>query len=357
MSMTFEGLLDTITAIDTQLARRAKVAVNTSLTLRNWLFGYYIEEYARRGVDRARYGDRLMSELASTLSSKGASRCDRSALYRYRSFYLAYPGLAVALSARLLPEEAVEIVATMSPQSAAAAERLLSQLSYSHFEQLVRIDNPDKRAFYQRHCLEGGWSVRTLKRQIASLYFERTALSTDKATLRSQTAAAAEEAAPTIAIRDPYIFEFLGLRPAEVMGESDLEDALLDKLQSVLLELGHGFCFEARQKSILIGETLKFVDLIFYHRILKCHILVELKTGKFTHENIGQLNTYVSWYADNEMTEGDNPPIGLLLCTEKDQTVVKYALAGISNQLFVSRYQLALPTAEELRGMLGEVFA
>ena len=136
------------------------------------------------------------------------------------------------------------------------------------------------------------------------------------------------------------------------MGESDLEDALLNKLQAFLLELGHGFCFEARQKRILMGDTHNFVDLVFYHRVLKCHVLVELKVDRFTHEHIGQLNTYVSWYAENEMTEGDSPPIGLLLCTEKDSTVVKYALAGMSNQLFVSRYQVALPSPEEIQEAL-----
>ena len=141
------------------------------------------------------------------------------------------------------------------------------------------------------------------------------------------------------------------------MGESELEDALLDKLRGFLLELGHGFCFEARQKRLLIGDTYHFVDLVFYHRILKCHVLVELKVGAFSHEHIGQLNTYVSWYAAHEMTQGDSPPIGLLLCTEKDSTVVKYALAGMSNHLFVSRYRVALPTEAELQGMLAEVLA
>jgi predicted nuclease of restriction endonuclease-like (RecB) superfamily len=187
---------------------------------------------------------------------------------------------------------------------------------------------------------------------IASLYYERTALSVDKARLHGQTDVAAEREGVGLDLRDPYVFEFLGLRPAEVMGESELEDALLSRLQDVLLELGHGFCFEARQKRLLIGESYCFVDLVFYHRVLKCHVLVELKVGAFSHEHIGQLNTYVSWYAENEMTEGDSPPVGLLLCTEKDQTVVRYALAGMSNQLFVSRYRVVLPSEAEIVGML-----
>jgi predicted nuclease of restriction endonuclease-like (RecB) superfamily len=153
-------------------------------------------------------------------------------------------------------------------------------------------------------------------------------------------------------IRDPYVFEFLGLKSHEVMGESDLEDALLDKLQTFLIELGHGFCFEARQRRILIGETYGFVDLVFYHRILKCHVLIELKVADFNHEHLGQLNTYVSWYKRNAMTKGDNPPIGLLLCTRKDHSLVEYALADLPNRLFVSKYQLELPTREQLTQFL-----
>lgn len=166
--------------------------------------------------------------------------------------------------------------------------------------------------------------------------------------------AGAESAEPKLAIRDPYIFEFLGLKPKEVMGESALEDRLLDKLQEFLLELGHGFCFEARQKRILIGDTHNFVDLVFYHRILKCHVLVELKLADFSHENIGQLNTYVSWYKKNIMTDGDNPPVGILLCTQKDQTLVEYALAGMDNALFVSRYQVELPKKGDIQRFMEE---
>lgn len=157
-----------------------------------------------------------------------------------------------------------------------------------------------------------------------------------------------------MAIRDPYIFEFLGLKPKEVMSESLLEEQLLDKLQEFLLELGHGFCFEARQKRILIGDTHNFVDLVFYHRILKCHVLVELKLEKFSHQNIGQLNTYVSWYKRNVMVEGDSPPVGILLCTQKDHALVEYALAGMDNSLFVSKYQLELPRKKDMQRFLEE---
>jgi predicted nuclease of restriction endonuclease-like (RecB) superfamily len=184
---------------------------------------------------------------------------------------------------------------------------------------------------------------------MGSLYYERSGLSWNKQKLAELAQQGAEQATPQLTIRDPYVFEFLGLTPREVMSESHLEDQLIDKLEVFLLELGHGFCFEARQKRILIGDEHFFVDLVFYHRILKCHVLVELKLAQFSQENIGQLNTYVSWYRKNMMTEGDNPPIGILLCTDQNHALVEYALAGMDNQLFVSKYQLELPKKDEMR--------
>jgi predicted nuclease of restriction endonuclease-like (RecB) superfamily len=233
-------------------------------------------------------------------------------------------------------------------------KKLVEKLSFTHLAELIKIDDPLKRTYYEVECIKGCWSVRELKRQIASLYYERSGLSKNKEKLAEMVRSGAEAAEPKLAIRDPYIFEFLGLKPKEVMGESDLEDGLLDKLQDFLLELGHGFCFEDRQKRILIGDTYGFIDLVFYHRILKCHVLIDLKLEKFSHENIGQLNTYVSWYKQNMMVEGDNPPIGLLLCTQKDNPLVEYALAGMDNHLFVSKYQLELPKTEQLQTFLQE---
>ncbi len=217
------------------------------------------------------------------------------------------------------------------------------------FKLITDLDDDTKRAFYEIECIRGNWSVRELKRQINSLYYERSGLSKDKTKLSALAQSGAETTSPRLAIRDPYIFEFLELQPMEVMGESHLEDQLIDKLEEFLRELGHGFCFEARQKRILIGDEYFFVDLVFYHRILKCHILVELKLEKFSQENIGQLNTYVSWYRENMMTEGDNPPVGILLCTDKNHALAEYALAGMDNHLFVSKYLLELPDKEAMQ--------
>jgi len=252
---------------------------------------------------------------------------------------------------RLIPEgirAALEKVRSPTAQYH-ISRRLLQQLSYTHIEQLVSLEGALKRTFYETECLRGNWSVRELKRQIASLYFERSGLSHDKTTLAQLARSGGGKALDRLAIRDPYVFEFLGLKPQEVMSESHLEDQLLDKLQGFLLELGHGFCFEARQKRILIGNTYGFVDLVFYNRILKCHVLIDLKLEEFSHENIGQLNTYVTWYRKHMMTEGDNPPVGILLCARKDHALAEYALAGIDNKLFVSKYQLHLPDREQLR--------
>jgi predicted nuclease of restriction endonuclease-like (RecB) superfamily len=230
--------------------------------------------------------------------------------------------------------------------------QLLTRLSYSHLEELVSLDDPLQRSFYEIEALRGNWSVRELKRQIATQYYQRSGLSTNKAGLAIRAHASAEQATPQQIIRDPYVFEFLGLKPQEAVTEGQLEDALLDKLQAFLLELGHGFCFEARQKRLLIGGEHFFVDLVFYHRVLKCHVLIELKNDAFRHEHLGQLNSYVGYYKKHAMTTGDQPPIGLLLCTRKNAELVEYALADMSNKLFVSRYQVQLPGKEEIAAFL-----
>jgi predicted nuclease of restriction endonuclease-like (RecB) superfamily len=338
------------------------------MTLRNWIIGAYIHHYELHGADRADYGDRLLAKLAERLGNEKMTRTQERELRRYRSFYLAYPQIRESLSPESVPALALEIGESTSPQSGArtagaalssalpqsgvAAQKLLERLSFSHFAELLAIDDPLQRAFYEIECIRGNWSVRALKRQISSLYFERSGLSLDKNKLSTLAHAAAEKAEPRLAIRDPYIFEFLGLKSSEVVLESDLESAMLANLQEFLLELGHGFCLEARQKSILIGQTRGFVDLVFYHRVLKCHVLVELKVDEFRHEHIGQLNTYVAWFEKNMMQEGDNPPVGLLLCTGKDHALVEYALSSMSNRLFVSKYQLELPSKELLQRFL-----
>lgn len=361
-TLSFERLVITIAQAHAELAAQASRAVNTSLTLRNWLIGFHIEEYERRGVDRQQYGEKLLDRLSESLIQKGVSRCDRRELYRCRQFYLTYPQIVETLSPQLAstlpaPTAAGNNRESLIPKLGVTASDILTKLSYSHIAELLQCDDATKRAFYELECIRGNWSVRELKRQIASLYYERSGLSKDKGKLATLAQEGAERVVPSLAIRDPYVFEFLGLKAQEVMGESHLEDQLLNKLQDFLLELGRGFCFEARQKRILIGDSHNFVDLVFYHRILKCHVLVELKLAAFSHENIGQLNTYVSWYRKHMMTDGDNPAVGILLCTQKDHALVEYALAGIDNRLFVSKYLLQLPKKEEMQRFIEEQLA
>ncbi len=356
--LDFTGLVDAVRQVCERSAAVASRAVNVSLTLRNWLVGFYIVEYEQHGTDRAKYGERLLENLSAALGEKGVSRVEARELRRYRRFYLVYPQIRESVTPEMRPLLPVpsrtprKIRETPSPNFGTPGKTLISTLSFSHFAELIEIDDSFKRSFYEIECIRGNWSVRSLKRQIASLYFERSGLSRDKKKLAALVRAGAERAEPNVAIRDPYVFEFLGIKPKEVMSESSLEDALLDKLQEFLLELGYGFCFEARQKSILIGKTRGFVDLVFYHRILKCHILVELKVDEFRHEHMGQLNTYVTWCRKHMMVKGDNPPVGLLLCAQKDHALVEYALAGMNNRLFVSKYQMVLPSKEDLQRFL-----
>lgn len=321
---TFDHLVTLIHQTHEALLGRAAKAVNVSLTLRNWLIGFHIAEFELTGADRAAYGERLLADLAKAVRARRVSSMGRRQLYGYLAFYRAYPQIAQTLSSlSRLPGIAAlqEKVRTLSAQSAEAPvvgpDRLVSQLSYSHLERIVELSDPLKRRFYEIEAIRGNWSVRELRRQIDTQYFERCGLSTDKEALSRLAHAQAESQSAAEVIRDPYVFEFLSLQPREVMSEGRREDALIDKLQDFLLELGHGFCFEARQKRLLMGDEHCFVNLVFYHRVLKCHVLVELKNDRFRHEHLGQLNPYVAWYKQHQMTPGDQPPIGIFLCTHR----------------------------------------
>jgi len=366
----FGKLVSVIRQVHEELAAQAGRAINISLTLRNWAIGCYIREYEQNGADRAEYGAQLLEYLGQELQKTLDNAYTARYLRLCRQLYTTYPHIRKSLISKFGPlgkgkspiselpgipvTEESGIVGTLSPQLLISGDQLVERLSFTHLVELIKLEDPLKRSFYEIECIRGNWSVRELKRQIGSLYYERSGLSKDKKKLAALAQESAETAEPRLAIRDPYVFEFLGLKPREVMSESHLEDQLLDKLQDFLLELGHGFCFEARQKRILIGDAHNFVDLVFYHRVLKCHVLVELKLEQFSHENIGQLNTYVSWYKKNMMTEGDNPPIGILLCTQRDRTLAEYALAGMDNGLFVSKYQLELPKKEDMQRFIEE---
>ncbi len=366
-SEDFESLVSLIVHIHHQTQETAAKAVNVALTLRNWLIGYRIIEFEQQGRDRAAYGERLLPALATRLAAAGLKRVDPRELRRFRLLYVAYPQIRETLTPELLARSAAQALLpllhiaplvkreTLSPESSPSLPDLLQRLSFSHLCELLELADETQRRFYEIECIRGNWSVRELRRQIASLYYQRSGLSHDQTKLSAMAHAAADTLQPTHIIRDPYIFEFLGLRSRDVMAESDLEDALLDRLQDFLLELGHGFCFEARQKRILIGDEHFFIDLVFYHRVLKCHVLVELKTDAFRHEHLGQLNTYVAYYKKHQMTAGDLPPIGILLCTRKNDALVEFALGDLSNQVFVSRYAVELPKKAEMERFIATI--
>jgi predicted nuclease of restriction endonuclease-like (RecB) superfamily len=225
----------------------------------------------------------------------------------------------------------------------------LLQFSWSQLQELIRLDDPLKRAFYENECLKSNWSVRQLQRQIGSLLFERTGLSKNKAAVVAR--ARRQEARQNIEdlIRDPYVLEFTGLGERPEYTESELEKALLDHLQKFLLELGVGFCFEARQFRVTLGNKHDYVDLVFYHRRLRCHVLLDLKVRPFNHGDAGQMNFYLNYFKDRLAAPGDQPPVGIILCSDKHGAEVEYATAGISNKLFVSRYLTMLPSAEQLQ--------
>lgn len=371
--MNFDQLLGSIHQAHLQLDAQVSKAVNLGLTLRNWLIGHYIREYEQNGADRATYGAHLLETLAQQLQT-GLDKCYSG---RYlglcRQFHDTYPQIRKSLTSAsgaaviwksLISELPVQREEPTQAAAGSASQEvpgrlLLERLSFTHFTELMKCSDPLKRRFYEVETLRGNWSVRELKRQIDTLYYERSGLSTDKEALArlAHVAAEAQPQTPRQVIRDPYVFEFLGLKAKEIMGESDLEDALLDKLQEFLLELGHGFCFEARQKRLLIGDEYYFVDLVFYHRILKCHVLIELKNDTFRHEHLGQLNSYVACYRQTQMTEGDNPPVGILLCTRKNHALVEFALSGMDNALFVSRYEVELPKKDEMMAFLDRTIA
>ena len=225
------------------------------------------------------------------------------------------------------------------------------RFSWTQLIEFLRIDDPWKRAFYENECLLGGWSKRQLQRQIGSLLYERTGLSKNKRAVVARARKQSADAPATVEdlIRDPYVLEFAGLADRAAYSENDLESALLNHVQAFLLEFGTGFCFEARQFRITVGNEHDRVDLVFYHRRLRCHVLLDLKIRAFSHADAGQMNFYLNYFKKNMMAPGDQPPVGIVLCSDKDETKVEYATAGLSQKLFVSRYLVALPSAEQLK--------
>lgn len=375
--MNFETLVGNISHVQDMLQAQAAHAVNLSLTARNWLVGCYIVEFEQHGEDRAGYGENLINRLSKSLNRKGM---EPRRLREYRHFYHTYPILAnevfafVGTGSALLPNKmeaekwrlpsaifqnaekqdtAIWQVSTAkSEEWSTPPEKLFNKLSYSTLLYLSNIDEPLRRAFYEQEAIRGCWTVKELDRQVSSLYFERMGLSKDKMGMRRLADKQTVAMTPSDVIRDPLTLEFLGLQQQDIVTETQLETSILDHMQQFLLEMGRGFCFEARQKRILVDQDYYKADLVFYHRILKCHVVVDLKIDRFRHEYASQLNLYLNYFKHEVMQPDDNPPIGLLLCTDYGETTVRYATEGLSQNLFVTKYRLQLPTEDEIRDYL-----
>lgn len=358
--MNFDKLILAITDAQNHLQRKAVQSANQKLVIRNWLIGFYIVEYEQNGQDRAKYGAKLLKHLAEELKQKRVKGMSYRSLNKYRKFYQVYPQIVPSVTAQLqntglqISKSLLEQLQKPITQKdfAVSPKKLLMHFTFGHFSELISIENPLKRTFYEQQAIKGNWSVKELRRHIHSLLLERMGLSKDKkALLKTVQSNGAIERAEDM-LKEPFLLDFLGLEDRPSYSEHDLETALIDKIQDFLQELGIGFCFEGRQKRITIDNEHDRIDLVFYHRILKCHILIDLKVRAFHYNDVGQMNYYLNYYKENVMQADDNPPIGIVLCTHKHDTKVKYALGGIDNQLFVSKYMLALPSEQELQKII-----
>lgn len=305
-------------------------AVNTAMVEAYWQVGLRIVEHEQKGETRAAYGQGLLKDLAARLTADFGKGFTAANLRNFRQFYLSFDQQQIRYALR-------------------------SNLSWTHLRQLMRISNEEVRLWYMNEASQQGWSARALDRQISTLYYERLLSSQDKTAVRQEAAALIAEQAPADPrdfIRDPYILEFIGAQPGATLYEADLEAGLIQQLQSFLLELGKGFAFVARQKHLRVESEDCFIDLVFYNYLLKCFVLIDLKIGKLTHQDVGQMDMYVRVFEEQYRTESDNPTLGLILCSERNEAVAKYSLLADSQQLFASRYRAFLPSEAELQAEL-----
>lgn len=318
--LSYKQLKTEIAALLQQGRQTAARSVNRVLLETYWHIGRHIVEYEQEGKERAVYGTALIKRLSKDLTQEFGKGFSRSNLFLIKQLYLTFPKV----------------------------QTLSGQLTWSHYIELLKAEDELERSFYIQQCTQENWSVRELKRQMKSMLFHRLALSKDKEGVLDLAKKGAKVQRASDLLRDPYVFEFLGLPEQPQYTESELEKRLTKNLENFLLELGKGFAFIGRQYRISIGGRHFYVDLVFYHRILKCFVLFDLKTGEVEHNDVGQMNLYLNYFAKEEGVEDDNPPIGVVLGAHKDHILMEYATEHISNQLFVSKYQLHLPDRTQL---------
>ena len=316
--------------------------VNAATVTTYWLIGREVVEAIQQGEQRAAYGQALIERLAEQLTVRYGAGFSAANLKNFRQFYLAYAD-------RIRHPAGSESTAPIGYPAGGGLPAFDPQLSWSHYRALMRVDKPEARRFYELECVRANWSRRELERQINSLFYERLLASSDKAGMLAEVGADSTVSRPIDVLKDPYVLEFLDLPSTPRLRESQLEDAIITRLQQFLLELGRGFSFVARQQRLSFDGKDFYVDLVFYNYLLKCFVLVDLKIGELTHQDIGQMDGYVRMYEEQRRIEGDNPTIGLILCSEKNEAVARYSVLRDSEQLFASRYQLTLPSEEELQ--------
>lgn len=297
--------------------------VNTELLTAYWNIGRIIVEHEQNSQERAEYGQQTLKELSKVLTKEFGKGFSRSNLQNMRAFYLSYP----------------------------KCQSVTGKLTWTHYCELLSISDTDKRSFYEKESINSGWSVREMKRQIATSLYERLLLSdgkTNKETVLALAQHGIEMTTPSDIIKDPYVFEFLGIPEAKPVMENELEKALVGQIEKFLLELGRGFMFVGTQQRVTLNNNHYYVDMVFYNKPLRAYVLIELKTVKLLPEAVGQLNMYLNYYAAEVNDPDDNPPIGIILCTDKDSVGAEYALGGLSNNIFASRYTYVIPKKEEL---------
>lgn len=407
----FEALVKHIQSVGNALQQDARLVINRNVTTRAWLTGLYIVEYEQNGNDRAKYGTQLLQNLSKRLGGKSYSATN---LRSYRLFYQYYPELlpvigaylierfgnlngGVAflpeqiqqtLSAKLMPAQigqslSDELPATQKQQTLSAKLEMLpgqpkvtaisrdgfamslsdgsvkavpqmvfNRLSFSHIVELLHLDDDLQRTFYAVETMRGPWSFRELQRQIDTKYYERSGWSKKPELLAKRVSGKAEKRSFSEEIKSPFVFEFLGLAAKDAITELKLQDALRDRLRDFIMELGMGFCLEDEQKRLLIDGRYYKADLVFYHRILKCHVIIDLKGERLDYADVAQIQLYMSYYREHYMQPDDNPPVGLLLCTEYGQEMVEYLAPFTDPQVFVARYELELPSKEKIKEFL-----
>ncbi|MDJ0839287.1 MAG: PDDEXK nuclease domain-containing protein [Acidobacteriota bacterium] len=360
-SSTDHSLFDRVVSILEQARGNAVRAVNTNMVRANWLIGREIVQELQSGEGRAEYGKQVIEDLSAQLTERFGKGFSAQTLWNFRQFYQVYSGRSEILSPlgrelehpeKLSPTGRVfKAIGMPQPASGELVQGFSPQLSWSHYRALMRVKDEKARDFYERESADCGWSKTQLERQIQTAYYERIIANRGESGLlsRQRERLPGEHVTPTHLIKSPMVLEFLGLPDSPTLHENTLEQAIIENLQAFLLELGKGFSFVARQKHIRFDDEDFYIDLVFYNYILKCFLLIDLKIGKLTHRDVGQMDGYVRLYEDQFKVPGDNPTIGLILCSDKSEAVAKYSVLNEGKQIFASKYLQVLPTEEQLK--------